>query len=326
MKRRSGFTLIELLVVVAIIALLISILLPSLSRARELAKRAVCSSNLRGIGQGQHIYANDNIEWFPNSLCEEGPSPDNAANGHAVEYITHMSEEYWLRAQNPDDSSEENFVDWDKVHVSRSLFLLVIGGQCTPKQFICASSGEPEDSMRNKGPGASGLEGEVAAQAGVNRFDFRAYQNMSYGYQMPFGRKGKPREAMDTRMPIACDKGPYFESGETGDNGNTMDRARTPPAPPGFEGYDNENDILKIPNDKWRPYNSRNHNQEGQEILYVDGHVEFNKTAAAGVNNDNIYTIQEYSQGNYTLVLSIMGKVPEDYRGSYTNSDSVIIP
>ncbi|MGE3182486.1 MAG: type II secretion system protein, partial [Phycisphaerae bacterium] len=63
--RRKGFTLIELLVVVAIIALLISILLPSLSRARELAKRAVCRANARGIAQSCHLYANDNREWFP---------------------------------------------------------------------------------------------------------------------------------------------------------------------------------------------------------------------------------------------------------------------
>jgi prepilin-type N-terminal cleavage/methylation domain-containing protein len=56
-KRVFGFTLIELLVVVAIIALLISILLPSLSRARELSKRLVCGSNESGMGKACKIYA-----------------------------------------------------------------------------------------------------------------------------------------------------------------------------------------------------------------------------------------------------------------------------
>lgn len=57
--KKNGFTLIELLVVVAIIALLISILLPSLSSAREQGKKAVCLSNLRGIGLATNQYANE---------------------------------------------------------------------------------------------------------------------------------------------------------------------------------------------------------------------------------------------------------------------------
>ncbi len=58
-SRKRGFTLVELLVVVAIIALLVSILLPAIGKAREQAKAVVCSSNLRQIGLSCAMYAND---------------------------------------------------------------------------------------------------------------------------------------------------------------------------------------------------------------------------------------------------------------------------
>jgi prepilin-type N-terminal cleavage/methylation domain-containing protein/prepilin-type processing-associated H-X9-DG protein len=54
---RKGFTLIELLVVIAIIALLLSIVTPSLRMAKEHARRLMCSTNLKSLGTGLHVYA-----------------------------------------------------------------------------------------------------------------------------------------------------------------------------------------------------------------------------------------------------------------------------
>lgn len=67
-KRSPGFTLVELLVVIGIIALLISILLPALSKARRAANNLVCMANLRGIVQAMQIYAAGNKGAFPGGV------------------------------------------------------------------------------------------------------------------------------------------------------------------------------------------------------------------------------------------------------------------
>jgi prepilin-type N-terminal cleavage/methylation domain-containing protein/prepilin-type processing-associated H-X9-DG protein len=68
MSRRRGFTLVELLIVIAIIAVLVSILLPAMSKAREAAKGTQCLSNLRQLGQKFEIYfANNQGAFYPPS-------------------------------------------------------------------------------------------------------------------------------------------------------------------------------------------------------------------------------------------------------------------
>ncbi len=63
--RRRGFTLIELLVVVAIIAVLISILLPAISQARQMAQGMKCLNNLKQIGMGVTYYTGEHNSYLP---------------------------------------------------------------------------------------------------------------------------------------------------------------------------------------------------------------------------------------------------------------------
>ena len=79
--RRKAFTLVELLVVIGIIALLISILLPALSKARESGNWVVCMSNLKQIGNAMVMYANENRGNLPRPASNgNGAYPDDFLN------------------------------------------------------------------------------------------------------------------------------------------------------------------------------------------------------------------------------------------------------
>jgi prepilin-type N-terminal cleavage/methylation domain-containing protein len=77
MRRKNAFTLIELLTVVAILALLIAIILPSLGKARSQTKRTACAAHLRQVGIGLLAYLQDNRDRMPHIsyMPSYGPAP-----------------------------------------------------------------------------------------------------------------------------------------------------------------------------------------------------------------------------------------------------------
>jgi prepilin-type N-terminal cleavage/methylation domain-containing protein len=77
-RRQNAFTLIELLAVIAVIALLLSILMPSLQKARKMAQSTVCQANVKQWGLIFRFYANDNEGKLPQSIAGGGLNSQEA--------------------------------------------------------------------------------------------------------------------------------------------------------------------------------------------------------------------------------------------------------
>jgi prepilin-type N-terminal cleavage/methylation domain-containing protein len=255
-KRKTAFTLIELLVVVAIIALLISILLPSLSRARELSKRTICAANLRGIGQACKVYATDNQDYWPMAWPYNlGPTQVHPVSDFGS-YSIGKSE---LRDRTQ-----------PYITTTACFWLLVQGGGVSTKQFICPSSGDVTDSTTT-------LDAYK---------DFSSDQSVSYGYQWPWAEDKNSTavvpglayasESRDSSMALLADRGPFGTAGG-------YDTTQGDPKTCLYD--DNSNPSF------WAQFNSANHQKEGQNVGYEDAHVEFQKRPIAGVNNENVYTV-----------------------------------
>lgn len=248
--KRKGFTLVELLVVIAIIALLMGILMPALSRVRQIAFRMVCGTNLSGIGKAMLIYSNDYDDELPRSGGRNSSWAPLIPNWQA----TNRFGAYGVSAKG----------DGGTGSISSCFYLLVKYAEVTPKSFLCkGDSGTTEFKPADYGAGNRDL---------IDLWDFgpEPKKHCSYAYHMPFGLYALTTSS-EPGMAVAADRNPFIAS--------PMAEAK--------------NISLFLPEggkEAVRAGNAVTHQEDGQNVLFLDSHVTFEKKPDCGINDDNIYT------------------------------------
>jgi prepilin-type N-terminal cleavage/methylation domain-containing protein len=167
----SGFTLVELLIVVSIIALLVTMLVPSLRMALELARRATCAVNLNGIAKGLVVYE-VTYKSYPYV-------PLNGA-GWGVEIGTSR------------EAAPAGGVATDR-SPSSCLYLLVKENFCPRAMFVCPSAREETDPEMG------------------SYWDFEDGKAVSYALMNPYGPNRYFDGSALAQTPILADSSPYFD-------------------------------------------------------------------------------------------------------------------
>lgn len=267
-RAAAGFTLVELLVVIGIIAVLISILLPSLAKARQAALTVACASNLKNLGTYWVMYANENNGWLPETETVTCTMNHNLPGIHpnGQNWYASLATTTGLHDDKPIPAGGTCNINggWTNTTPVGNLPIGIWG---------C-----PSNSLQFK-PFGSGINtGEISYS--INSDDSHRYidarsanpENRFLGIKMT-------RFAQPTELYAMFDAHSYrsWEDGLTGPNAE----------PPSALGID---------------YVSYRHNS-GLNVLFADGHVEWIKGPLMGVallaGQPNDFKAQHYTNGSH---------------------------
>ncbi len=224
----------------------------ALSNSRDQSYRITCAKNLSVIGKAMFLYANDYEGKYPRA-----GGPTSLLSNRIPDFT---APNRYLAYQIGSDGSG------GFANISSSLYLLVRYTEVSPKTFVC--------------PGDSGVtafnptDEELGNLELTQLWDFGPYpsSHYSYAYHMPYCLYCLTQSS-DPGMAVAADRNPWMSPSVK----NIEDFIKFRP--------DGDRDAVKAGN-------SFTHEDEGQNVLFVDGHVSFETTSSCGVNDDNIYTYQ----------------------------------
>ena len=249
-NKSKNLTFVEVLTVVLVFLFLLAVVVPAFQIPRSDAIRMTCFKNLSHIGRAMQIYANDYDDEYPRA---------GGRNSVWGSYIP-----MWLADNRFTAYGLSADGSGGQATISSSFYLLVKYADLMPKSFVCPGDvGTSEFKPADDGAGDREL---------FDLWDFGLVpsSHCSYAYHMPYGLYALTTSSKPG-MAVAADRNPWIDS-------------------PAAEAKDIRFFNPEGGREAVKAGNAVAHKNEGQNVLFVDGHVSFEESPACGIHDDNVYT------------------------------------
>ena len=252
-RRRSAFTLVHLLVVIALCLVLLAFLIPTLHTTRhgEGYSRVKCQSNLSQIGKALLLYSNENKGAFPQTHYVPDAPISLTNDGFA-------NANPFVVAPTPATTN----------NIPAAMFLLIRTQDMTTEVFTCPQGTAERDQLANVAATQRGNFTGTGQPGGT------VVNNVSYSFLNVYPGTAVREKGYKT-----------FITAFSSDFAVAADISPLAPNDPTWKTIS-----VGVPRSVIIKGNSRNHDGDGQNVLYADGHAEFQQTPLCGTEYDNIFT------------------------------------